>query len=164
MGDFQAPSLKLTWFRFCGGVAWAALISAMVSAATRTSFWPVFLVALPGMLATAALGLAWLTLWAQRRNSLPGQFTIGSMLFATCFVAIFFAAVRWIGAHVSHFHGMHPAEGQVYLPVTIMVALAAAISIPIALGMLDSMLRAAIWSLRKPSARVWLKRIRTLWH
>lgn len=158
--QFQPPTASLRWSRFGGGIAWAAMVASIISAATETPFMLVFFVFFFGSLVTAAVGLAWLTLWAQRDNSLPGQFSIGSLLFATCFIAIFFAAVRWIGANLSHVRG---AEGWMYLPIAMACGLAGLITVPIAFGMLDSMLRAANWSLKQPLVRSWLKRI-WRWH
>lgn len=157
--EFQPPTARLRWSRFGGGIVWAAMVAAIVSAATETTFWLVFCVFLLGMIITASLALAWLTLWAQRENALPGQFSIGSLLFATCFIAIFFAAVRWIGANVSHVHDLHGAEGLMYLLIAIACGLVGLITVPIAFGMLDSMLRAATWSLKRPLVRSGLKRM-----
>ena len=157
--EFQPPTSRLRWSRFYGGIVWAAMVAAIVSLSMQVPFLSVFFVFLLGMIITASLALAWLTLWAQRNDSLPGQFTIGSLLFATCFIAIFCAAVRWIGARSLELHAQRTSEGLVYLPVAIGCGFVAVITVPIAFGMLDSMLRAAIWSLKRPLVRSGLKRM-----
>jgi hypothetical protein len=148
------------WLRFCGGIAWLAFLAWLVSVYTRTPFGPVFAVVSGGTMLAACLALAWLTLWAGRRNSLPGQFTIGSLLFATCFAANFFAAVRWIGAALEHAHDLPSGGGWLFLPVALAVSIAAAISIPIVFGMLNSMLRFGIWSMRRPAVRRGIRSVR----
>jgi hypothetical protein len=157
--EFQPPTASLRWSRFYGGIGWALIVAAGVSPITQAPFWSVFFVFLLGTIITASLALAWLTLWAQRDNSLPGQFTIGSLLFATCFIAIFCAAVRWLGARLAELHAQRTDQGLIFLPVAIGCGLVAAITVPIAFGMLDSMLRAATWSLKQPPVRSWLKRM-----
>lgn len=137
-----------------------SFLAAIVSAATRTRFWPVFSVVSGGTMLTGCLALAWLTLWAGRRNSLPGQFTIGSLLFATGFTAIFFAAVRWIGVALEHAHDLRSGGGWLFLPVAFAVSVAVVLSVPIVFGMLNSMLRAGIWSMCQPAVRRGIKALR----
>ncbi|HVW36897.1 MAG TPA: hypothetical protein VHB99_06315, partial [Pirellulales bacterium] len=95
--------------------------------------------------------------WAQRQNSLPGQFTIGSLLFATCFAAIFFAAVRWLGSNLAFIPPRSSPSGSVYFGVAFSSLLIVVISIPIVLGMLDALLRMASWLLRQPAVRPWVR-------
>lgn len=154
---FQPPSRRLLAARLVGAVAWLAFIALLAAAGTHTAFAPVFAVVLAGALACGVLALAWLTLWAQRQNSLPGQFTIASLLFATCFAAIFFAAVRWLGSNLAFIPPRSSPSGSVYLGVAFSSLLIVAISIPIVLGMLDALLRMAIWFMRRPAVRPWVR-------
>jgi hypothetical protein len=82
------------------------------------------------------------------------------LLFATGFAAIFFATVRWIGAAMAHAHGWTSSGGWLFLPVAIAVSIAAAISIPIVFGMLNSMLCFGIWSMRQPAVRRGIRSLR----
>jgi uncharacterized membrane protein YhaH (DUF805 family) len=157
--EFQPPTARRRRSRFYVGIAWALIVAAIASRSMQVSFLSAFFVFLLGMIITASLALAWLTLWAQRDDSLPGQFTIGSLLFATCFISIFCAAVRWVGARSLELHPQRTSEGLIYLPVAIGCGLVGLITMPIAFGMLDSMLRAAIWSLKRPLVRSGLKRM-----
>lgn len=150
---FQPPSRGLIAGRLIGGFGWLALLAFVSSALTKTNFVPVFAIVCAGALASGALALAWLTLWAQRENSLARQFTIGSLLFATCFAAIFFAAVRWLGSNLAFLPQRTSPAGSTYFGVAIGCLLVFAISIPIVFGMLDSLLRLAIWLLRQPAVR-----------
>ncbi|HEV7225285.1 MAG TPA: hypothetical protein VGN42_21445 [Pirellulales bacterium] len=153
MDRYQPPSRTTLWLRFFGGIAWFGFLAWLVSISTRTPFRAAFVVVSGGGILTACLALAWLTLWAQRRNSVAGQFTIGSVLFATCFAAIFCAAVRWIGVQLDRGPRLPSGGGWLFLPVAFAVSIAAVISIPIVFGMLNSMLRFGIWSLRRPALR-----------
>lgn len=162
MNDYKPPTLRLRWGRFLGGVGWSAMVAALLSELTDAPFAPLFAVCLAGMLVAASLGLAWMTIWARRRQSLPGQFTIGSLFFATCFVALYFAAVRWVGFKLMLRDGMHSDGAVLYIPAALLCGLIALISIPIAFGMLEAVLRAGIWSLRQPIVRASLKGLRRL--
>lgn len=150
---FRPPSRGLIAGRLIGGFAWLALLAWLASMATETDFLPVLAITCGGALASGAIALAWLTLWAQRENSLAGQFTIGSLLFATCLAAIFFAAVRWLGSNLAFLPERASPSGSTYFGVAVAGLLALAISIPIVFGMLDSLLRIAIWLLRRPAMR-----------
>lgn len=156
---FQPPSRRLLAARVVGAVAWLAFVAALAAASTQAAFAPVFAVVMAGALACGVLTLAWLTLWAQRQNSLPGQFTIGSLLFATCFAAIFFAAVRWLGSNLAFVPPRSSPSGSVYFGVAFSCLLIVAISIPIVLGMLDALLRIAIWFIRQPAVRPWVRSV-----
>ena len=150
---YRPPSRAMRVARFAGGIAWLAFVALFAAMYTRTAFAPVFAVVLGGALACGVLALAWLTLWAQRRNSIAGQFTIGSLLFATSFAAIFFAAVRWLGTNWAF--GPRPASpsGASYFGIAVGCLIVLAISIPIVFGMLESLLRLAIWLMHLPVAR-----------
>src|SRR6185437_7715677 len=124
MDRYKPPGRMTLWLRFFGGIVWFGFLAWLVSMSTRTPFRAVFVVVSGGEILTACLALAWLTLWAERRNSVAGQFTIGSLLFATCFAAIFFAAVRWIGAALDHAHHSPSGGGWLFLPVAFAVAFA----------------------------------------
>lgn len=150
---FQPPSRALLAARLLGAIAWLAFVALLAAASTESNFTPVFAVVISGALACGVLALAWLTLWAQRQNSLPGQFTIGSLLFATCFAAIFFAAVRWLGSNLAFLSPRSSPSGSVYIGVAFGCLLILAISIPIVFGMFDALLRMAIWLLRRPALR-----------
>jgi len=160
MDRYKPPGRMTLWLRFFGGIVWFGFLAWLVSMSTRTPFRAVFVVVSGGEILTACLALAWLTLWAERRNSVAGQFTIGSLLFATCFAAIFFAAVRWIGAALDHAHHSPSGGGWLFLPVAFAVSIAAVISIPIVFGMLNSILRFGIWSMRQPALRRRVKSLR----
>lgn len=160
MDRFKSAGRTILWLRFCGGIVWLAFLASLVSTYTQTPLGPVFVVVSGGTTLTACLALAWLTLWAGRRNSLPGQFTVGSLLFATCFAAIFFAAVRWIGAALKRAHDFPSGGGWLFLPVALAVSVAVVFSIPIVFGMLNSMLRFGIWSMRQPAVRRGIRSVR----
>lgn len=154
---FQPPTRGLLAGRLGGAVAWLAFVAALATGLTESNFAAVFAVVFAGALACGVLALAWLTLWAQRENSLPGQFTIGSLLFATCFAAIFFAAVRWLGSNLAFMPQRSTTPGSVYFGVAIGSLLVLAISVPIVFGMFDALLRMALWFIRRPAVRPWIR-------
>lgn len=154
---FQPPSRALLAARLLGAIAWLALVALLAAASTQSNFASVFAVVIAGALASGVLALAWLTLWAQRQNSLPGQFTIGSLMFATCFAAIFLAAVRWLGSNLAFLSPRSSPSGSVYIGVAFGCLLILAISIPIVFGMFDALMRLAIWFMRRPAVRPWIR-------
>ena len=150
---YQPPSRATRVVRFAGGIAWLAFVALLAAMYTQTAFAPAFAIVLGGALACGVLALAWLTLWAQRRNSIAGQFTIGSLLFATCFAAVFFAAVRWLGANWAFGPRHASPSGASYFGIAVGCLLVLAISIPIVFGMLEALLRLAIWLMHLPAVR-----------
>lgn len=145
------------WARFVAGAGWSALVAAFIAGITDAPYATVFAVCLLGLLLAGAL--VWLTLEARRKRSLPGQFTIGSLLFATCFVAFYFAAVRWVGVKLTIPNGMPSDVLLSYFIAAFPCGLIALISILIAFGMVETLLRAGIWSLRRPLMQASLKKL-----
>jgi hypothetical protein len=139
--------------RFAAGLAWLAMLAAIFSSMTNSSFFLMFAALVTGAVFTAGLAVVWLARWAVRENARPGQFSIGSLLFLTVFVAIYFGAVRWLASHLPG-NPLHSYQNAVvYLPISIFCLLAALLSAPIVLGMLDVLLRLAVSSLEFPPIR-----------
>jgi uncharacterized membrane protein len=131
--------------RLLVGLGWLAIVASVVSAATAIPFPRVFAVILAYALICSGLGLAWLTLWAERKDSRLGQFTIGSLLFLTVFVAIFFGGVRWIVA-LSPFRDKF---GSILLPSLVAVVC----SVSPVLGMTEALLWLAVWCIKRRPPR-----------
>jgi hypothetical protein len=135
-------------------------VAAFISGITRTPYSSVFLVCVVGSLLAGAL--VCLTRGTRRDRSLPGQFTIRSLLFAIGLVALYFAAVRWVGAKLTVPNSTRSDGLLSCFVAAFPCGLIALISIPIASEMVEPLLRAAARLLRQPIVRSSLKRLRPL--
>jgi hypothetical protein len=137
------------WARFLAGIASLAYVAGVVSSMTSSSFPGVFVCVLAGALVCSGLMLAWLTLWASRRDSRVGQFGIGSLLFLSVFVAMFFSAARWIITASSAQIGWSADRWEPFAFVTIGGLVVVAVLTPFVLGMTEAILWAVVWLIRQ---------------
>ncbi len=155
MNDSPQQQALARWLRLVMGLGWFLLISLFVSGATNRDLLPVFAVVSGGGLGLGVLGLVWLSLWAQARKRDFDQFHLGSILFLTVYVAAFAASVRWLAG------GALETEGPwIVLPIGVFCLFAAILSVPIVLGMLESLLRGAVWCMRQPVFRRLIRALR----
>jgi hypothetical protein len=138
---------------------WIAIWAGLVSLATQTSF----AIVMPCMVALAlsggAIAVFWLARWAER-DAPGGQFGIASLLLLVVYIASFLAAVRWclIVTHQARQQRFSKAELTADLePSLLEFAMTSLfglvtlyISLPILLGLLDSVMWSAVWLLKRP--------------
>lgn len=150
------------WFKLFTGLLWLALPAAVLHVVTGYPFVFIFVMLFLGSLLCCGLGLWWMTLWALRRDSRVGQFTVGSLLFATLFLAMFLGFVRWVvgaGAAAQGFHGSQD-NGPVFLAVALICLVWCAISVSIVASMTEAVLWGAVWLLKRPAVRRWRRSLR----
>ena len=154
---------RLSW-QFIWGMLWIAAWASLVSLATQTPFW----IIMPAMLALAlgggAIALFWFARWAER-DAPSGQFGIASLFLLMVYIAAFLASVRWclVATHQARLQRFPTAELPSELEPTLfefaMTAMFGSvmlyISLPILLGLLDSVMWSAVWLLKRP----WFKAI-----
>ena len=140
------------WFRFLAGLAYTAFIANFFSACTDCTYPFAFAAVLGIFFVCGGLGLWWLTLWARQKDARRGQFGIGSLLFLTVFVAMFFGIVRWIVVRSSQQWPQADSIG-VFCIVAVICLLLACLSIPFVLCMGEAVLWAAVWFVKQPQVR-----------
>ena len=121
-----------------------AVVPATITNTPFLVFWPAFIAT---VLFCSALGLFWLTLWAQMKDARLGQFGIASMLFLTAFMSIFFSAVRWYALAARQIPTDRIEPGQFIVYCLIGLFLVVALS-PFVLLLTDSLLWGSAYVLR----------------
>jgi hypothetical protein len=150
------PSSRLRlWFGFLAGLLYLALVAGIFCLITGSPFPLVFAAVVAGSLFCGGLGLAWITLWAVRKDARLGQFTVGSLLFLMVFVAIFFGMVRWLATRIAEQDGA-PDDLFMFAWFTVMCLVLTGVAIPLVLRMTEAVLWAAVWLVRRPAVRHWL--------
>ena len=158
-----ASRRRLCW-QFIWGMLWIAAWAGLVSLATMTPFW----IIMPAMLALAlgggAIALFWLARWAER-DAPSGQFGIASLFLLMVYIAAFLSSLRWclIASHQARQRRFPTAELSTDLEPTLLEFAMTSlfglvmlyISLPILLGLLDSVMWSAVWLLKRP----WFKAI-----
>jgi hypothetical protein len=122
--------------------------------------WLSFLLILFGLVCSVAICggvfLWWMTLWASRKDSRWGQFTVGSFLFAMFFIALFCGTVSGIIQILESDHG------QIYPVIKVLIwigcAVAVLFSIYPGLLLLEVLLRTATWIIKRPWVQRWIIR------
>jgi hypothetical protein len=138
---------------------WITIWAGLVSLATQTSF----AIVMPAMLALAlgggAIAVFWVARWAER--DVPGgQFGIASLFLLMVYIAAFLASVRWclIATHQGRQQRFPKAELTDELEPTLLEFAMTSlfglvilyISLPILLGLLDSVMWSVVWLLKRP--------------
>jgi hypothetical protein len=106
-----------------------------------------------------AIAVLWLARWAERAAP-GGRFGIASLLLLMVYIAAFLASVRWclIATQQARQQGFPKAESTVELEPTLLEFAMTSlfglvilyISLPILLGLLDSVMWSAVWLLKRP--------------
>jgi len=150
MATRRSPDPRIVGVKFLGGLLYLFAASQGVAWATATPLVFVFPIVFFGTLACTALALTWITLWAQRKDSQLGQFTIGSFLFATVFLSLFLAAVRWLVSSILA-RGRHdPGDWTAAFLVVSAFSLAFfVVSIPILVMFAEGLVWIAAWTARR---------------
>lgn len=140
--------------RFAAGLGYFAICAGMLTAMTDVGFGRMYLAVLGAGAACAALVLCWMTLWALRKDSRPGQFTIGSLFFLTALLAILLAGARWVSLHLD------PRIQSAISATPARVALVAGVSllplvvaVPFLAWMSEAVIWFGVWLLRQPAVR-----------
>jgi hypothetical protein len=138
---------------------WIAIWAGLVSLATQTSF----AIIMPSMLALAlgggATAVFWLARWVER-DAPGGQFGIASLLLLMVYIASFLASVRWclIVTHQARQPRFPKTELTAELEPTLLEFAMTSlfglvilyVSLPILLGLLDSVMWSTVWLLKRP--------------
>lgn len=137
--------------RFLGGWAYLAIIAAFISAATETGFLRVFPAVVCGAFFCCGLALVWIVGWAFREDARLGQFSIRSLLFLTVYVSVYGGAVRWLATRIP--------DAEDDLPfIAVFCLVLAAISVPVLILWMESLLWLAVWTVRRDCVQSWLAR------
>ena len=144
------------WFRFFVGLAYSAFVAFPVTLATQCPFPLVFASVVGVFLVCGSLGVWWMTLWARQKDARLGQFTVGSMLFVMVYVAIFFGTLRWtVDRAAMQFPRDEPT--MAFPMFFVMWSLGAVVSVGIVLRMTEAVLWAAVWLVKRPRFRRWIR-------
>jgi uncharacterized membrane protein len=142
--------------RFLVGVFILGLVALGISEQIAQPFWLVLIAVLCFAVASCALAIWWLALWATQKDARPGQFGIGSLLFLAAFVAIYCGAVRWI---VTLMPSSTPAsESRDFCSVAVIMLIVAVVSVGPVFCLSDGLLWAAVWLVKRPGVRRLLMR------
>jgi hypothetical protein len=156
------------WWQFFWRMLWVAVWAGLVALATHTSFW----IIMPAMLGLAlgggAIAVFWMARWAER-DAPGGQFGIASLFLLMVYVAAFLSCVRWslVATQRASLQRYHNAELAVDLePNLFEFAMASLfglvmlyISLPILLGLLDSVMWFAVWLIKRPWFKAFAMRV-----
>lgn len=138
------------------------LVAILFSDFVGMRFLPVFFAVLAGAAFSTTLAIAWLTCWAVREDSRPGQFGLGSLFFLTTLAAVYFGLVRWLVVHSRYPIARGPGQvWQEYLVVGILCAVLSLLGVPFLLMMAESLVWVAVAIVRRPWVQRWLKRRRS---
>lgn len=146
--------LRLLW-QFVQGVLYLAFASALITTFIDGSFLLVFAAVITGAVFTGAMTVAWAGSWATRSELRTKQFTIRTLLFLTLIAAAYLGAVRWIAELAG---GRVGNESQTFLASGVMCLVLTGISLPFLLIFMDSLVWFAVWLVRRPWVRAWLRR------
>ncbi len=135
---------------YLAGIAWG------IGAATAVSFAWTLLALLAGTVFTTTLALVWLTRSAIGEEGRRGQFRLASLLFVTTFAAIYFGAVRWVVVRAAPTVAPENEMG-VFAIVGVFCLVAVAVAVPIVFAAADSLVWFAVWLVRRPRVRRWLR-------
>jgi hypothetical protein len=160
MSKVHASARGWLWLRFLAGILYLAVLAILLCAATNIHYLWAFAILLAGAVVSTILGLKWLTLWAQRKESQLGQFQIGSLFFLTALLAMLFGAVRWSVVRVATQNHLPLDEAWPFVLGTLIWLIAVAIALPLVLGMAEAVLWTSVWMIRQPTVR---RAIRTVW-
>ncbi len=153
--------------QFIIGMLWLSIWAGLVSFGTETSFWLVLLVVFLLAIGGGAIALFWLARWAER-NAPGGQFSIASLFLAMIFVAAFLSCIRWTlvasaSARLNRFpatqlgENLEPTLFEFAMTSLFALAMLCA-SLPIVLGLLDSVMWSAVWLIKRPGFRAFAVR------
>jgi hypothetical protein len=158
MAPTPPTSRARLWFQFFLGLFYLSVVAGMLSGATRHPFVIVLVAVIGGALSCSILALTWLTLWAVRRDSRIGQYGIGSLLFLTVFVALYFGLVRWTADAIGQNPHVQVSRGEVLTSVAIVCLITSILAVPFVLGMTESLVWFAVWVLRRRPIQRLLRR------
>lgn len=140
------------WLRFIAGMAWLAVMADLLSILSDRPFAVVYAVTVGASLFCSGLALAWLYRWALNKTARERQFGISSLLFATTFIAIYFAGVRWAAAQVeARVHEQLP--WQALAAVVVGWTAFIGVTCPFVLWVTEALLWFAVWLVRWPPAK-----------
>jgi hypothetical protein len=160
MTSDQPVSRSRMWCRFIFGMAWLAIIAGRLTQLTGYPFAAMYAVTVCGALFISGLALTWLFRWAVNERSRERQFAVSSLFFLTTFVALYFAAIRWIAGQIETDVGQQ-LPWQAMLAVALAVAVFAIVTCPFVLWVTEALLWFAVWLVRWPPARsVWRRFVR----
>jgi cation transport ATPase len=159
-GSSPRHSVRVLWFHFIAGLAWAAALADLLSVCTNRSFCFTFAAVLGGFF-VYGVGLSWLALWATRKGTRKRQFSINSLLVLTVVAAVFFGAVRWIVDNTMRL-SRGPDRVEWFCVAALICALLAFLSLPLVLRMAEAAIWTAVWFIKRPwlvgRIRRWTKR------
>jgi len=138
--------------RFLVGLFYLGFVAQILSNAIRQPFWVTFSAVLCGAVFTSGLAIWWLTLWALRKDAQPGQFTIGSLMFLTAFVALYFSAISWLVSLLPLGSASSP-RGSVFAWAALAMGVLGLISIPFVLFVADGIVWAGVWVVKRLGTR-----------
>ncbi|MBN2474919.1 MAG: hypothetical protein JXB62_09955 [Pirellulales bacterium] len=160
MSNVQPTSRRRLLGQLLIGLAYLALVAAMLRSTTGHSFLVVLPAVIGGALFCSGLALAWLTLWAVRNDGRLGQFGLGSLFFLTVFAALYFGLVRWLVVAVERGSAARTGDGGRFLSTAVLCLVVVLTSVPFVLGMTESLLWLAVWIVRRRPVRKLLARKR----
>ncbi len=141
------------WSRVAAGLAYFAIVATFLALATNVNYFWVYSALLAGVAVATAIGLVWLTLWARRHDSRPGQFQIGSLFFLTLEAGLLFAAIRWTAGRFAHAN-LPATEQEIGFAFAIAFwLLAMPIGIFAAIFMAEGTIWTGVWLLKQPLAK-----------
>jgi len=155
MNDAKPPSGRRLWAGLLFGMLYLVLVAAILSPLTQVPFhW--MLSAVAGVAASASgLALLWMFLWARRKDSRLGQFTVGSLLFVMLFVSLYLSFVGWVASHIDR--SPLTVSGPMAFPLTALICLLLAVpGFPLLARATESVVWLAALAVRSRLARRWL--------
>lgn len=152
-------------FRLWGGVPAAliylAWIAGVLDILTGISYGWVLAALVALAVCYPAMPLLWLTLWARRRDSRLGQFTVGSLLFSMLFLSVFLSFVGWVASSPGgQLRLQEPGSSEAFLFSAIICIIFFALAIPLLIWATESAVWLAVLAVRSRAVRNWLARRR----
>lgn len=140
------------WCRFVAGMGWLAIVASILAHLADYPFAATYAATVCGALFTSGLALTWLFRWAVNEQSQTRQFAVSSLFFLTTFVAMYFAAIRWIAGQIEAHVGQQ-LPWQAMIVVALVGGFVAMLTCPFVLWVTEALLWFAVWLVRWPAAR-----------
>jgi hypothetical protein len=155
----MAPGKPPKWSRLLGGLlagsAYLAGTAAIIGGVTGNPFGLMLLAVVSVAAVSVFLILLWMTLWARRKESRLGQFTVGSLLFLMALVSLYFACSSWVATEMLSVRAVQSrAEGM--LAGCVICLVLTLLAVPLLARTSESVIWLAVLVLRSRPLQDWL--------
>ena len=159
MTTAKPPNRFRLWAGVPALVGYLAVAAIPLTALTDIAYTNVLAAMVCLAIVTSSTALTWLILWARRKDSRLGQFTVGSLLFLMLFASLYFSFCRWVAAHIAL--GVEMESGDSLLVAALACLVLALLAIPFLIWATESVVWLAALAVRTRTVRSWIVLLRS---